>query len=178
MAGGIIIVRHPTKTSIRYMLVTSLVGILLGLVMLFYPGGTMTLMKTGFKIFQGILTIFVLYYTISEAIHYLKGGQMVRGIGYILLGVLFTALIWLIDVKWIFYVVAFFLTVIGIGEIVGAFQIPVGKFFLGLLGIVDLMVALIIVLNPLVLAILIAWYVLFWGVSRLFLSLELRKALE
>ena len=178
MAGGIIIVRHPTKTSLRYMLITSLLGIILGLVMLFYPGGTMTLMQTGFKIFQAILTIFVLYYAISEAVHYIKAQQMIRGIAYILLGVIFTALIWLIDVKWIFYVVAFFLAVIGIGEIIGAFQVPVGRFFLGLLGIVDLMIALIIILNPLILAILIAWYVLFWGVSRLFLSLELRKALE
>lgn len=35
-----------------------------------------------------------------------------------------------------------------------------------------------VVRHPIVLPLLIAWYVLFWGISRLFLSIELRKVLK
>jgi hypothetical protein len=36
----------------------------------------------------------------------------------------------------------------------------------------------IILMNPIVLPLLIAWYVLFWGISRLFLSFELKRFLK
>lgn len=178
MAGGIIIMRYPTKTSVGYMLVTSLVGIVLGLVMLLYPGGTMSLMRAGFWVFQVILTIFILYYTLSEAVHFFRSQHTFRAVTYVAIGAIFTALIWILDVSLIYYAVAFFLGVIGVTELIGAFYVPVGKFFLALLGMIDLMVGIIILLNPVILAYLIAWYVLFWGVSRLLLSLELRKALR
>lgn len=178
MPGSVIILRDPSKTSTGYMVVTAVVGIVLGLLMLLYPGGTMTLMKTGFRIFQIILSIFVLYFTGNEAVHFFRGGFYGRGGLYVLLGILFIALIWILDVSLIYYAIALFLALIGTTEIVAAFRFPVGKFFLGLLGFIDLMVAVFIILYPVVLALLIAWYVLFWGISRLLLALELRRALN
>ncbi len=178
MAGSLIILKDPSKTSTGYMVVTSLVGMVLGLVMLLYPGGTLALMKAGFQIFQIILSLFILFFSLIEAIHFFKGSHWARGSLYLLLGALFIALVWVLDVSLIYYAIALFLALIGTTEIVAAFRFPVGKFFLGLLGFVDLMVAVIILMYPVVLALLIAWYVLFWGISRLLLALELRRTLN
>ncbi|MDX1386764.1 MAG: hypothetical protein R3257_04180, partial [bacterium] len=116
MAGGIIIMRYPTKTSMGYMLVTSVIGIVLGLVMLFYPGGTMSLMKAGFWVFKIILSVFILYYTVSEAVHFFRAQHNFRAVTYVVIGAIFTALIWVLNVNLIYYAVAVFLGIIGITE--------------------------------------------------------------
>ena len=84
----------------------------------------------------------------------------------------------MLKVSLVYYVLAFFLAVFGLAEIIGAFQVPQARFFLALLGIIDILVAVIIILNPTILAYLVAWYVLFWGLSRLFLALEFRKVVR
>lgn len=174
---SLLILREPNKKSINSILATSILGIILGLVMLFYPGGTMNLMATGFLILKIILSLFIGYFFISDAVHGFRSGQMVRSVAMLVLGAALIGFLWFIDVRLLYFVVAFFLVVLGISEIIGAFVVPVGKFFFALLGILDLIIAVIIVRHPVVLALLIAWYVLFWGISRLFLALELRKAL-
>jgi len=174
---GVIFIGPLTKSSISYMIMTSVVGIVLGLIMLLYPGGTMTLMKAGFTIFQVLLSIFILYYTISEAVHAFRSQHLWSAVAYAVIGIVFTVLIWILNVSLIYYVVAFFLLVTGFAEIIGSFRMPVGRFFLILLGIIDIMVGVIILKYPVMLALLIAWYVLFWGVSRLFLALDLRKSI-
>lgn len=178
MEGGLLVIKYPTKRSTTWMLVTAVLGLLLGLVMLFYPGGTMTLMKAGFRIFQVILTGIVLYFCLSEAIPAFKSGHQGRGAIFSLLGLIAVVLIWIVKVSLIFYVLAFFLAVLGVLELIGAVQVPQGQFFLALLGIVDILVAVIIISYPVILAYLVAWYVLFWGLSRLLLALEFRKALD
>jgi len=171
-------VRYPIKTSLGYMWVTSILGIVLGGLMLFYPGGTMNLMSVGFRIFQGILTVFIAYYVISEAYNQFKAQSTVVAAAYILLGLIFTALIWFLDVRFLYYVVSLYLLLTGLIEIFGAMTLPVGMPFLILLGIVDVLFAVVIFLHPVILAYVIAWYVLFWGISRLCLALELRKSLH
>lgn len=66
----------------------------------------------------------------------------------------------------------------GIADIAGSFKIPAARAFLFLLGIVNILIAVIILTNSLALPILLAWFVLFWGASRLFLSMTLRKAFK
>lgn len=168
----------PEKFSSGWMIFTSILGIVLGLVMLFYPGGTMTLMKAGFKIFQILLSIFIVYYAISHAIQHFKAEQVWNAVAFLLLGAIFTALIWWMDVRFLYYVIAFFLFVTGISSLIGAWTMPTGKFFLALLGLIDILFGVVIIRYPVVLALIIAWYVLFYGVSRLLLALELRKALS
>lgn len=178
MKGGILFIGYPTRRSVKWMLFTAVLGLILGGVMLFYPGGTMSLMSAGFRIFQAIITGLVLYFCLTEAVPSFREGHTTRGAVFVLLALIAVILIWVIKVSLIYYVLAFFLAVFGLTEIIGAFQIPQGKFFLALLGIIDLLVAVIIVLHPVILAYLVAWYVLFWGLSRLFLALEFRKALH
>jgi uncharacterized membrane protein HdeD (DUF308 family) len=115
---------------------------------------------------------------LTEAVPSVREGHTARGAVFVLLALVAVILIWVIKVSLIYYVLAFFLAVFGLIELIGAFQIPQGKFFLALLGIIDLLIAVIIVLHPVILAYLVAWYVLFWGLSRLFLALEFRKALH
>jgi len=169
--------RYSAKTSLGYIFFSSIVAIVIGLTMLLYPGGTLALMKTGFHFFQVLLTIFILYYALSEAIHAFRSGTTVSGVTYSLIGILFTIFVWYFKVEYLFYVVAFFILVNGITELIGAFSLPFGRFFLFFLGILDIAVAVIIYENPLFLAVLIAWYILFWGISRLLLGLELRSTL-
>lgn len=171
-------VKGMVKTSISYMLFSSVLGIALGLIMLFYPGGTMVLMEAAFTFLQIILTIFIIYYTLSEAIHYFKASHAAAGAFYCIIGAVATALIWLFNVGIIFYVIAFFLILTGIGDIVGGFRLPRGRGLLILLGIINILIAAVILRNPIILPLLIAWYVLFWGISRLILSIELRKAIK
>jgi uncharacterized membrane protein HdeD (DUF308 family) len=178
MEGGIFIIGYPTRRSVKWMFFTAALGLILGLVMLFYPGGTMKLMATGFTVFQIIITGLVLYFCLTEAVPSFKEGHNARGAVFVLLAIVAVFLIWVLKVSLIYYVFAFFLGVFGLTELIGAFQVPQAKFFLALLGIIDFLVAVIIILNPMILAYLVAWYVLFWGLSRLFLALEFRKALQ
>ena len=166
--------RGVIKTSISYMTFTAVLGIVLGLVMLFYPGGTMVLMEAAFTFFQIILTIFILYYTLTEAIFYFKLGGTFKGILFALIGAVAMIMVWSLGVGFIYFVIAFFLILTGIFDIVGGFRLSRGRVFLILLGVLNILIALIILRNPVILPFLIAWYVLFWGISRLFLAIELR----
>jgi len=166
MEGGLLIIGYPTKRSVKWMFFTAALGMILGLVMLFYPGGTMTLMQTGFRVFQIILTGIVLYFCLTEAVPSFKTGHTARGVAFLLVATIVIGLIWFIKVSLIYYVLAFFLALFGVLEIIGAFQIPQGRFLLALLGIIDLILAVVIIRHPVILAYLIAWYVLFWGFSR------------
>jgi uncharacterized membrane protein HdeD (DUF308 family) len=135
-------------------------------------------MQTSFRIFQAIITGLVLYFCLTEAIPSFREGHTARGVVFVVLALIAVILIWVIKVSLIYYILSFFLGIFGVTELIGAFQVPRGKFFLALLGIIDLLVAVIIILHPVILAYLVAWYVLFWGLSRLFLALEFRKALH
>jgi uncharacterized membrane protein HdeD (DUF308 family) len=178
MKSALLFIGYPTQRSVKWMFVTAVLGLILGLVMLFYPGGTMSLMRTGFRVFQVIISGLVFYFCLTEAVPSFREGNTARGAVFILLAIVAMILIWVLKVSLIYYVLAFFLAVFGLTEIIGAFRAPQSKFFLALLGIIDLLVAVIIVLNPVILAYLVAWYVLFWGLSRLFLALEFRKVLR
>jgi uncharacterized membrane protein HdeD (DUF308 family) len=154
---------------------TSILGIVLGGVMLFYPGGTMRLMSVGFRVFQGIITAFIAYYALSEAYYHLKAKSTALAVIYIILGLLFGGLVWYLNTQFLYYILAFFLFLTGLVEIIGAMSLPAGRFFLILLGIIDLLFAFVVLKYPVVLALVIAWYVLFWGISRLCLAFELRR---
>jgi uncharacterized membrane protein HdeD (DUF308 family) len=82
------------------------------------------------------------------------------------------------NVSLVYFIIAFFLVLTGISDIVGGTKLPGGRHFLIFLGIVNILIAVIILMNPIVLPLLIAWYVLFWGISRLFLSFELKRFLK
>ena len=166
------------KTSVSYMVLSAAIGIVIGLIMLLYPGGTMALMDAAFIIFQLLLTIFIGYYTLTEALYYFKMGRVSGGALYALIGILAIIFIWLFNVSLVYFIVAFFLVLTGMSDIVGGMKLSRGKNFLIFLGIVNILIAIIILMYPLVLPLLIAWYVLFWGISRLFLSLELKKMLK
>lgn len=175
MSNGDDIIRRSLKMSVGYMMFTAILAIIVGIIMLFYPGGTMKLMETAFIIFQIILSVFILGYTISEAVHYLRSGSKGGAIAFALIGVVATALIWLFSVKIIFIIVAFFLILAGVVDIAGGVKLPIARYFLIFLGSANIMVGIAVLIYPMILPFLIAWYALFWGLSRLFLSLELRK---
>lgn len=166
------------KTSVSYMVLSAAIGIIIGLIMLLYPGGTMVLMEAAFIIFQLLLTIFIGYYALTEAFYYFKTDRILWGALYALIGILAIIFIWLFNVSLVYFIIALFLVLTGISDIVGGMKLPRGKNFLIFLGIVNILIAVIILINPVVLPLLIAWYVLFWGISRLFLSFELKKLLK
>jgi len=166
------------KSTVGYMTCTALLGIFLGLVMIFYPGGTMLLISSAFWVFQLLISLFILYYALSESAHYFRSGSAGHGFLYLLIGMLAVIFVWLLDVSFVYFVVAFFLIIAGLGEIAGSINLPGGSMFLALLGIVNIIIAVLILANPIVLPMLIAWYVLFWGISRLLFSIELRRILE
>lgn len=175
MSNGGDVGKDFVKSSITYMIVSASVGIILGLIMLLYPTGTMAMMETAFIIFQIIVSIFIVYYTVSEAIAYFKLNHPVRGVIYILTGLVATVLIWVFNVSLIYFIIAFFLVLTGIGDIIGSSKLPRARYFLILLGIINILIAIVILKYPVILPLMIAWYVLFWGISRLFLAIELRK---
>ena len=169
--------KNVLKASTGYMTLSGLLGILLGLIMLFFPGGTLILMESAFWVFQLFLSIFILYYALTEAAHYLKAKRAGTGIGYILIGILATIFIWLFNVGILYFIIAFFLILAGIGEIIGAFRAGGAGPMFFLLGLVNIFFGILIMTNIFVLPIIIAWYVIFWGISRFLFSLELRKTL-
>lgn len=172
------IVRSALGMSVKYFIVTAIGAIVVGLIMLFYPGGTMKLMDAAFIIFQALITLFVIMFTISYAMNSFNHGERVHGIITLLIGVIAVALVWAFSVNFIYFIIAAFLILSGAAEIIGGIRIPVVRYFLILLGIINILVGVIIIRNPVVLPLLIAWYLLFWGVSRLFLGLELKKSAQ
>ena len=178
MSNGEDFAKGILKTSVSYMVLSAAIGIIIGLIMLLYPGGTMALMEAAFIIFQLLLTIFIGYYALTEAFYYFKTGRTLGGLLYALIGILAIIFIWLFNVSLVYFIIAFFLVLTGISDIVGGTKLSRGKHFLIFLGIVNILIAVIILMHPIVLPLLIAWYVLFWGISRLFLSFELKKLLK
>lgn len=163
------------RPSFGYMVFASIVGIILGLVMLLYPGGTMALIQAAFWVFQGMLSVIILFYAVSEAIRYFKMGSAGNGVGYLIIGILATALVWFFDVGIIYIVVALFFIVSGIGEAILGARMTMGRYFLILLGIINVLVGVVILKHPVILPLLIAWYILFWGISRLLLAFEFKR---
>lgn len=163
------------KSTAGYMTCTALLGIVLGIIMILYPGGTMLLISSAFWVFQVLITLFILYYSLSESAHYFRAGSPGHGVLYLLIGILAALFIWLFDVGFLYFIIAFFLIISGLGEIIASSGATGGSLFLAFLGIINILIAVLILTNPIILPLLVAWYVLFWGISRLFLSLELRR---
>ena len=163
------------KASIGNMIFTAIVGIILGIILLVFPLGTTVLMGLTLELAQLFLSVFILYYAISESVQYFKAGKAWAGFAYIGAGILATLFVWIFNVSVIYWFVAFFLILTGIGEIFGAFQVYQGSFFLAVLGVLNIFVGIAIVKYPAILNLIIAWYILFWGISRLALAMELRK---
>jgi uncharacterized membrane protein HdeD (DUF308 family) len=163
------------RFPIGWMITASVLAIVVGMVMLLYPGGTMQLMSAAFTVLQAMLSIFVMAAAISEGIRCFRTGRKGTAVAALLVGLVATLLIWFFDVGIIYLIVAFFCVLAGLGEIVGAVSVPQARYFLWALGLMNIMVGVIILRYPVALSLLIAWYVLFWGVTRLMLSLELRR---
>lgn len=161
--------------SMRQMVFTSIVAIILGTVMLAYPAGTLALVSGAFWSIQLALTIFIIIYAISEVVRNSKAGHPWAIIFPIVFGLLAIGFIWLFDIGFIYFVIACFFILSGFVEIVGSFMTIFGRFFIFLLGIINVMIGAIIIKHPLILPLLIAWYILFWGISRLLLALELQR---
>lgn len=157
------------------MMFGSIIAIILGFIMLFYPGGTMAIMAAAFWVIKLILSAFILSYTISEAMRYFTAGRKGNAFLYLTIGLLATVLVWLFNVGFIYMIVSIFFVMVGISEIVGAFHLDYGRYFLLFLGLLNILVGGLMIKYPELLPLLIAWYVLFWGLSRLFLALEIRK---
>lgn len=170
--GGI---KQYFKATVSYMILTGIIGMVLGLVMLFYPGGTMALMGAAFFALQVILSVFILAYSIGEAVHYFKYGRTAMGIIHLIIGIAAAALVWVFDVRIVYLIVAFFIIIEGVGEIIGGFTLDAGRYFFIFLGLVNILVGAMMIKYPFVLPVMMAFFVLFWGASRFFVSLELRK---
>jgi len=168
-------VKGVVKASAGYMSFAAIIGIIVGFLMLIFPGGTMKLMAAAFSFFQIILSVFILAYAISEGVGHIRHGAKNVGIIYIVMGALATVLVWLFQSSIIYYVVAALLIISGLAEMFTGFRVELGRYFIILLGVVNVAMGLIILRFPVVLPLLIAWYVLFWGISRLLLSMELRR---
>lgn len=163
------------KPSWGYMIFAAIVAAILGVIMLLYPGGLMTLLAATFWAFQLFLSVFILLYTIMEAVKYFKAGSTGSGVVYLIIGALATVLVWLFDVGILYLIVALFFIISGIGEAVVGFKMFYGRYFMIFLGLVNVLLGVVMLRHPVILPLLIAWYAIFWGISRLFLALELRK---
>mgnify|MGYP000899714502 CR=1 FL=1 len=163
------------KAATGQMITAAVLGIVLGALMLLYPGGTVVLMQSAFIVFKALLSLFIIFWVSSEAAGYFRVRSTMTGIGTVLLGALAVILIWSLGLGIVYLVVAAFLLISGTGEIVDSFRAPRGTFFLTLLGLIDIIIGILVITNPVILPLLIAWYVLFWGISRLLLALELRR---
>ncbi len=163
------------RPSFGYMIFASVVAIVLGLVMLWYPGGIMALIAVTFWALQVMISIFILSYTITEAVRYFKAGTVLGGIAYVVMGIAATLLVWFFKVDFVYLIVALFFIISGVGEIIGGFKFNAGKYFFVFLGVMNVMIGTIMLQYPVILPLLIAWYVLFWGISRLFLAYELKR---
>lgn len=169
------VVKKALGMSAKYFITTAIVAIVVGLIMLFYPGGTMKLIDAAFIIFQALITIFVIMFTISAAMSNFNHGAKATGVLSLVIGAIVVVLVWAFSVNVVYFVIAAFLILSGVAEIYAGFRLAAARYFLILLGIVNILVGVIIIRNPVVLPLLIAWYLLFWGISRFFLGLELRK---
>ncbi len=164
-----------TQQSLRYLFFAAILAIILGITMIAYPGGTVSLMAAAFWGLQVIVSSFILLAVIPDTLKLLKSDRKMLAITHLLLGLAAMALVWIFDVRLIYVIVACFFIFAGVTEIGNAFIIPAARYFLLLLGILNVVIGILLLEYPLMLPLLLAWYILFWGVSRFFLSLELRK---
>lgn len=165
----------PIKVSSGSMIFASILALILGFVMLLYPGGTIVLMGAAFTVLQILVSAFILAYALSETVRYFKGGKKAAGLAVLIVGIAAALLVWLFDVRIVSYIIAAFFIIAGVGELFGGMGIPTARYFFVFLGLVNIMMGALILKYPLALPILIAWFVLFWGISRLCLALELRR---
>lgn len=172
------LVRRSLNVSMRYMVLTAVLAMILGLIMLFFPGGTMALMQAAFFIFQILLSVFVIGYTTSEAFHYIKTGSKLSGAVFLVAGILTVILVWLFSVKVIYVFIAFLLFLIGIADIIAGIHMYLVRYFWVFLGIINILISIAILSYPVILPLIIAWYVLWWGLSRLFLVLEIKRTMS
>ncbi|HPQ82065.1 MAG TPA: hypothetical protein PLZ86_10170, partial [bacterium] len=128
------------KMSSSSTIVAAILAIVLGFVMLLYPGGTMALMGVAFTTLQAILTIFILAYAISEAVGYFRAGRKAAGLFAIIFGLAAVLLVWLFNVGIVYMVFALFCIVAGISEVIGAFTFPAARALLMLLGLINIMI--------------------------------------
>ena len=163
------------KQSLRYMLFGAILAVVLGITMIAYPGGTMTMMAATFWMLQVIISVFILSAAISDAIKLSKAGRKGTAIAHLLLGLAAVILVWVFDVRVVYLICSLFFILTGISEILTAFSLPGARFFYALQGFLNIMVGAIMLQYPVMLPLLLAWYILFWGVSRIFLNLELRR---
>ncbi len=177
MLKTIIVMRTPEKESLNYLLISSLVALGLGVFFILYPPGVTGLIEGGFQVFRLLLSLFFLYYAISEAVQHFRKQQKIAGVLYLIAAAIAITLIWLFDSKIVYLLIALIIAWMGVRHLIGSFIIPEGKFFLILLSMADLMIAFAVILYPMILTIMIAWYVVFWGISRLLLYLEFKKLL-
>ncbi|MCX6356829.1 MAG: hypothetical protein NT045_02970 [Candidatus Aureabacteria bacterium] len=163
--------------SLTYMALSALLGIALGVLMLQYPGGTECLMESSLQIFQAVLTVFILCYSLSEATRYIRMGYRWGGGAYILLGIGASVLVWVFTLQMLYIMIAIFLMLAALGEIIGSLRAIGKSYFLTFLGVVNIVIAFYILRYPIIFQYLVAWYVLFWGVSRMFFYFELKRIL-
>ena len=166
------------RPSFGYMIFAAIVTIILGLIMLWYPGGIMALIAVTFWALQVMVSVFILAYTISEAIRYFKAGTVAGGVAYLIIGIAATLLVWFLKVDFVYLIVAIFFIVSGLGDIIGGFKLTAGRYFFIFLGVMNIMIGIIMLEYPVILPLLVAWYVLFWGMSRLLLAFELKRVLS
>lgn len=163
------------RVSVGYMVFASILAIVLGFVMLVYPGGTMALITTAFWMLQAIISFYIILYAVTEAARSFRANRKRYGFAYILCGLVAAVLVWVFNVSIVYIFIAAFFVLTGIGEILGARYFSAGKYFVAFLGFLNIVIGALILKNPVILPLLIAWYVLFWGISRLFLALEIRR---
>lgn len=163
------------RPSFGHMIFAAIVAIILGLVMLWYPGGIMALIAVTFWALQVMISVFVLAYMLTEAIRYFRADHILNGIGYLILGIAAVLLVWFFKVDTVYIVVALFFIISGVGDIIGGFMLNAGRYFFVFLGFTNILIGTIMFQYPMILPLLIAWYVLFWGISRLLLAFELKR---
>jgi uncharacterized membrane protein HdeD (DUF308 family) len=163
------------RPSLGSMFFAAIVAIILGLVMLWYPGGIMALIAVTFWALQVMISVFILSYMITEAVRYFRAGKVFGGIAYLIIGIAATLFVWFFKVNFFYLVVAVFFIVSGVSDIIGGFALAAGRYFFIFLGFMNIMIGIVMIQYPVILPLLIAWYVLFWGISRLLLAFELKR---
>lgn len=178
MLKTVIIMRAPEKESLNYLLVSAVVALALGVFFALYPQGATGLIEGGFHVFRVLLTLFFLYYAISEAVQHFQKQQKVPAILYLVAAAAVITFIWLLKSDIVYLIIALVIAWMGIRHLIGSFIIHEGKFFLLLLAMADMMIAIAVIAYPMILALIIAWYVIFWGISRLLLYFEFKKIIQ
>ena len=73
--------RDIVKAATGQMIAAAVLGIVLGALMLLYPGGTVVLMQSAFVVFKALLSLFIICWVSSEAAGYFRVRATMTGIG-------------------------------------------------------------------------------------------------